>query len=521
MKTLWILEDQLAENHPGLGLLDPKTDCLLFIESGARARVLPYHRQRLTLLFSAMRHYAAERRAEGWHVEYHRVENTPQYLPALLEHLAKIRNISPTLSPRIFLMEPNNFFEARAIDKIASALPGGLTLLPTNLFLVPRQEFADWARGKKRLLMEAHYRRMRTKLGILLDECGEPLGGKWNFDAENRGGVADWRKAGSPRPGSPPACKPDQITTEVIETVDKLFATHPGRASDFWLPVTRAESLAWLDDFITSRLGEFGNWQDLMLEGEHTFFHSVISPMLNIGLLHPRECVEKATEALASRRAPLAAVEAFIRQIIGWREFVNGIYWLKMPAYSDNNGLDARRPLPEFFWTGETSMRCVGKCVRQALDTGYNHHIQRLMILGNFFLLAEIDPREVLRWFSALYVDAHDWVMAANVLGMILHADGGFMATKPYAASAAYVSRMSNYCTGCRYRPDRKTGEDACPFNVLYWNFYDRHSARFAHNPRTAMPVRSWLKRAPEERERIVREAQHFLESLAGERTAR
>jgi deoxyribodipyrimidine photolyase-related protein len=507
VKTLWILEDQLAEDHPGLARLDRTKDCLLFIESEARARFLPYHRQRLVLLFSAMRHFAADREKEGWRVEYHRVEDTPQYLPALEHHIA---NHGPE---QILLMEPNNHFEALAVEKISRNLPCAIHIFPTNLFLVPRDAFASWAQGKKRLLMEAHYRRMRTELGILLEENGEPVGGKWNFDAENRGGVKDWYKAGSPKPQGDLRSWPDAITREVMETVEHIFSDHPGGAADFWVPVTRAESLAWLDRFIDTRLSEFGNWQDLMLDGEPTFFHSVISPMLNIGLLRPLECVEKAERAHREGRAPLAAVEAFVRQIIGWREFVNGIYWLKMPDYSESNELNANRPLPEFFWTGDTDMRCVGQCVKQVLATGYNHHIQRLMILGNFFLLAEISPREVLRWFSALYLDAHDWVMAANVLGMILHADGGFMATKPYAASAAYISRMSNYCTGCRYDPDRKTGEGACPFNVLYWHFYDRHAERFAGNPRTAMPVRSWLKRKPSDRERIVREATAFLEA--------
>jgi deoxyribodipyrimidine photolyase-related protein len=506
MKSLWILEDQLVEDHPVLSTLDRTKDRLLFIESEARARALPYHRQRLVLLFSAMRHYAEQRRQEGWHVDYHCVEDTPQYLPALETHIKKSK------PERILLMEPNNHFEAVAIQKIAHSLQCTLQIFPTNLFLVPREDFATWAQGKKRLLMEAHYRRMRSELGILLEPNGDPAGGQWNFDAENRGGVQDWRKAGSPMPQADPRSEPDAMTRQVIETVDNLFADHPGRAADFWVPVTRKESLEWLERFIDTRLPEFGNWQDLMLNGEYTFFHSVISPMINIGLLHPLECVAKAECAFREGRAPLAAVEAFIRQIIGWREFVNGIYWLKMPEYAESNALEANRPLPEFFWTGETDMRCVGQCVKQVLATGYNHHIQRLMILGNFFLLAEIRPQEVLRWFSALYLDAHDWVMAANVLGMVLHADGGFMATKPYAASAAYISRMSNYCDGCKYHPDRKTGEGACPFNLLYWNFYDRHAKRFANNPRTAMPVRSWLKRNPADKERIIREAAEFLD---------
>jgi len=271
--------------------------------------------------------------------------------------------------------------------------------------------------------------------------------------------------------------------------------------------------LRWLESFVATRLAGFGPWEDLMVEGEALLFHSVISPLINLGLLTPRECIEQAIAAYARGAAPLNSVEGFVRQIAGWREFINGVYWLKMPEYAGVNGLDAQRPLPDFFYTGETDMNCLRQCVTQVKATGFNHHIQRLMVLGNFLLLGGVRPAEALRWYLEMYVDAHDWVMAANVLGMVLHADGGFMATKPYAAGSGYISRMSNYCDGCRYQPKLKTGPEACPFNYLYWDFYARHEKRFARNPRIGMALKKLAKKSPAERQAIRASAEEFWAS--------
>jgi deoxyribodipyrimidine photolyase-related protein len=308
--------------------------------------------------------------------------------------------------------------------------------------------------------------------------------------------------------------KPDRITREVMTLVEKEFASNPGSADDFWLPVDREGALRWLDDFVATRLAGFGPWEDLMVEGEELLFHSVISPLINLGLLTPRECIGRAIAAHEKGRAPLASVEGFVRQIAGWREFVNGVYWLKMPEYETVNGLDAQHPLPDFFYSGDTEMNCLRQCLRQVLATGYNHHIQRLMVVGNFLLLAGVRPAEALRWYLEMYVDAHDWVMAANVLGMVLHADGGFMATKPYAAGSGYISRMSNYCAGCRFKPEIKTGAEACPFNYLYWDFYARHEKRFARNPRVGMALKTLAKKTPAERKAITDSARTFLREL-------
>jgi deoxyribodipyrimidine photolyase-related protein len=342
---------------------------------------------------------------------------------------------------------------------------------------------------------------------------GEPVGGRWNFDEENRKTFRDWGKAGKPQVAVEPV-KPDKITREVMALVDREFPKNPGSTEDFWLPVDRDGALRWLDVFISARLVGFGPWEDLMVEEERLLFHSVISPLINLGLLTPRECIEKAIAAYGRGKAPLASVEGFVRQIAGWREFINGVYWLKMPEYERVNGLNAQRGLPDFFYSGETDMNCLRQCLGQVLGTGFNHHIQRLMVLGNFLLLAGVRPQEALRWFNEMYVDAHDWVMAANVLGMVLHADGGFMATKPYAAGSGYISRMSNYCSGCRYKPEVKTGPEACPFNYLYWDFYARHEARFARNPRVGMALKTLGKKTPVERKAIADSAAEFLQRL-------
>jgi deoxyribodipyrimidine photolyase-related protein len=365
--------------------------------------------------------------------------------------------------------------------------------------------------------MEQHYRTYRQKLGVLLDHDGEPEGGAWNFDAENRKTISDWKKEGAPRPGVSATKNRvhDEITQKAISDVEHFFPNGIGRAVDCWLPVTRAEALESLASFIRERLPRFGDFQDLMLQDAPTMFHSLISGPLNLGLLNPMECIEAAEKAYLDGTAPLAAVEGFIRQILGWREFVNGVYWLKMPDYLSSNALHATRPLPDFFYTAKTDMQCLSLTISEAIDTSYNHHIQRLMILGNFLLLAGIDPRQSHDWFLEMYIDAHEWVMAANVLGMALHADGGFMATKPYAASAAYISKMSNYCSGCQFDPKKKTGPGACPYNLLYWDFYDRHGKRFASNPRTSMMVSSWNKRTESEKNLIRSEAAAFLESLS------
>ena len=506
MQTIWVLYDQLWTGNAAFAGCTPETGRVLMIESEAFFRKLPHHRIKLAFFISAMRHFSKELEAAGWEVDYHQHGNAKDYQSAIRAHVEKFRPSS------IRVLAPNDHALQCAIPALEKKSGVPIEVVPTNQFLLSRKDFAKWAGNAKSLRMENHYRAMRKSLGILMTRDGEPEGGAWNFDAENRGTVKDWKAAGAPRPKPAPDILRDEITERVILEVNDAFPKHPGDTNKLWLPTTRKEALAWLRHFVDDRLGLFGPFEDLMIEGEPLLFHSVLSPMLNIGLLTPMECVDAAVAALRSENPPpLASVEGFVRQIIGWREFVNGVYWLRMPEYQKVNALEAEIPLPAWLWEGTPPMHCMELAITQVRETGYNHHIQRLMVLGNYFLLTGCRPQEVLEWFTAMYVDAHEWVMAANVLGMVLHADGGFMASKPYAAGAAYISKMSDYCKGCRYEPTVRTGPEACPFHALYWSFYDRHQARFAKNPRVAAMIGNWNKRKPEEQSEVRKSATAWL----------
>lgn len=502
--TILVFGDQLTLENSALDAGEVGRDVVLLIEARDSG---PAHKIKRVFHIAALRAFAEELRSHGWQVEHRKLGDTPSFEAALLDHLSRKKPAA------LLAMEPNNWSQKKCLEAVVKKSGVDLRITPTCQFVTSRKDFLESAKGKKRLLMEAHYRRMRKELGILMQSDGEPEGGSWNYDSENRKSVRDWKKDGAPRPPLPVTSRRPRgpLVDQAIADVEKWFPDSPGNAADFWLPQTREGALELLDEFIKKRLPLFGDYQDLMLEDSPTMFHSIIAGPLNLGLLLPMECVNAAISAYKSGKAPLAAVEGFVRQIIGWREFVNGVYWLKMPDYIESNGLGAKRPLPKFFYTAETDMNCLSRTIGEVRDTAFNHHIQRLMILGNFLLLAGIQPREAHDWFLEMYIDAHEWVMAANVFGMALHADGGFMATKPYAGSAAYISRMSNYCAGCKFDPEKKSGTGACPFNVLYWDFYDRHTARFGKNPRTSMMVKSWLKRSEPEKEAIRRGAAEFL----------
>ncbi len=511
MDTIWILGDQLSLEHAVLAKTPPGAARIVMIESKARGAVHRFHQIKLVLVYSAMRHFAESLRESGWEVDYVLLEEALTFETGLQRHISRHR------PEKIVLAEPNSFFETEVIERLGRKLQVQIDLVPTTQFLMTRDDFHQWAKDSRRLLMENHYRRLRKRFGWLMDKDGQPVGGAWNFDPENRATFSIWKRAGRPTASTAPREKPDAITLAVIEMVAREFKDHPGRAADMWLPVDRAGALRWLNLFIRERLPTFGVYEDMMSEGEPFLFHSVLSPLLNLGLLTPRECVEAALRAYQKGEAPINSVEGYVRQIVGWREFINGVYWHRGQEYHALNELDAERPLPAWFYTGETPMNCLHHVVRQTLDLGWNHHIQRLMILGNFFLIAGIRPQEALRWFLEMYVDAFDWVMAANVIGMSLYADGGYMATKPYASTSAYIRKMSNYCAGCRFDPDQKTGPDACPYNYLYWNFIDHHADRFGENPRMRALVQGWQKRPAGDRAKALESAAAFLEKdLAG-----
>lgn len=500
-----VLGDQLTRMVASLGDLDPEADVVLMVEVAEEATYVRHHKQKIAFLFSAMRHFAEELRAEGVRVDYVRLDD-PGNSGSFGGEVA--RALGRHAVDRVIVTEPGEWRVLEAMRDWREELGVTVEIREDNRFLCSRGEFAAWAEGRKQLRMEFFYREMRRKTGFLM-EAGEPAGGQWNFDADNRkslpAGIA-----------VPPRRRfePDAITREVLDLVERRFGNHFGDLDGFGWAVTRTGALDALAFFLEAALPRFGDYQDAMKTGEPFLFHAVISPYLNAGLLTAEEVCIAAEREWREGRAPLNAVEGFVRQVIGWREYVRGIYWLAMPRYAQTNALEAQRPLPDFYWTGETDMNCLAQCVGDTRAHAYAHHIQRLMVLGNFALIAGIRPAEVEEWFLVVYADAYEWVELPNVHGMILFADGGLLASKPYAASGAYIDRMSDYCRGCRYDPKVKEGPKACPFNYLYWHFLIENESRLTRNPRMAMPYRTLAKMNPERRAAIEADASAFLGSL-------
>jgi deoxyribodipyrimidine photolyase-related protein len=355
--------------------------------------------------------------------------------------------------------------------------------------------------------MERFYRQMRVRHNILMNGK-EPVGGQWNFDADNR------KSFGRTGPGAVPAAlrwAPDAVTEEVVSDLRFHLPDLPGRFTPGLWPLTRTQALEALEDFVSHRLGRFGATQDAMWTGEPMLFHALLSSSLNLKLLNPREVIDAAVQAHAQGQASLSSVEGFVRQILGWREFMRGIYWLDMPGLRESNHLGHSRPLPAWFWSGQTGMKCLAESIGQTLDLGYAHHIQRLMVIGNFALLAGLNPQAVAEWFLAVYVDAVEWVELPNVAGMALYANGGRFTSKPYCASGAYIRRMSNYCDGCRYQPEKRTGSDACPITTLYWDFLLRHESELSANPRAALMMKHVAQLAPDARDALRTQAKQGL----------
>ena len=518
MVTIWILADQVSPENAALAAADKAQSVVLFVESKARGNVVRYHQQKLVLVYSGMRHFARELEAQGWRVDYHRLEDTPEFLAGLQRHVERFH------PEEIRLAAPNDHAMTVALPKFERRLGVPVRAVPTRQFLLDRDDFAAWAGDSPHLVMEEHYRRMRRRTGWLMEptpggtannpRAPRPVGGQWNYDPLNRLTYRQYAASGETQPRVPLRETPDDITAEVIPLIEREFPDHPGRARDFWFPADRAGALRWLDDFIDTRLARFGPYEDVSAQDHPVIYHSVLSPLLNLGLLHPRECVERVLAAFAEGRAPINSVEGFVRQVVGWREFINGAYWLRMPGYKDENFLQATRPLPAWFYTGHTEMNCLRQTITQALELGWMHHIQRLMVVGNFLLIAGIAPLEALKWYLEMTVDAYDWVMVPNALGIILYADGGFVATKPYAAGGGYIHKMSNYCEGCRYSPLKKTGPDACPFNALYWDFHARHADTLRTNPRVSRTVDTWESRPAADQRAVRASAGKFLDSL-------
>lgn len=477
--AVWILEDQLC---PSISSLAANTAVpVLMIESARHFGRWNFHKKRLVFQIASMRHFCDELRSAGRQVHYFGLSDRPyRDAVAAVRHFIKQTGIR-----RFVVAMPTEHHTRQWMLQLQEQLNIDIEFVDNDLFLLDLEEFSDWARSVKSPVMEFFYRRMRAKHNVLMDGR-KPVGGEWNLDKENRkrapaGLLVPHRKT----------FKPDETTRAVMKDVEKHFPTHPGSVEGFDLPVTREGAQQHLRDFIKNRLPLFGDYEDAMVTGQPVMFHSLISPLINAGLLLPMECTGAAVKEYEAGRAPLNSVEGFVRQILGWREYVYGIYQTFMPEYRQRNSRKNTRELPAFYWSGDTDMNCLKQSVGAVLDGGYSHHIQRLMVICNYSTLTGLNPQAVNDWFYAMYLDSHDWVVTPNVIGMGMAADGGTMATKPYVSSGAYIDRMSDYCKGCKYDVKRRTGEGACPFNYLFWTFLDEYRGHYKNNPRMTMMLKN------------------------------
>jgi len=505
---LLVLGDQLDRRVPQRVGLDLERDAVLMAEVREEAEHVPSHRQRTALFFAAMRHHAMDLVDAGYRVRYARLDSSANTHSLSGELERAIATLDPR---RVVVVRPGDLRVQADIERVCRRAAIELRVEEDRSFTCSLEEFNAWAGdGRKRLTMEYFYRERRRALGILMDAKGKPTGGQWNFDTENR---RSFSKAPSLRDSY--AARPDTVTREVMTLVEKTWPDAYGRMAQLPWAVTPAQAKRALDDFIDNRLCQFGTYEDAMWAGEPTLHHSRLSSAINLKLIDPMDCVRAAVKAFEEGRAAINDVEGFVRQLIGWREFIRGVYYREGPDYHNRNGLGQHGALPEFFWTGDTDMQCMRHCLGEVVDGAWGHHIPRLMVIGNFALLAGVHPGAVHQWFLGMYVDGVDWVTAPNVLGMSQHADHGVVGTKPYVASGRYIQRMSNYCKGCRYDPARRIGEKACPFTTLYWDFLLRHARQFASNPRMAMMMKNVARLDDDERRKISDQA-HALRNRLG-----
>ena len=501
-----ILGDQLDAKSTAFDGFDLKLDAVWMAEVAEEATHVWSHQARIALFLAAMRHFRDGLRERGFSVHYRALDDAPNAGRLAEELLATVSRLTPQ---KLIVVQPGEWRVEQSLQTAARQLGVELEIRPDRHFLSSRAEFAAHAKGRKQLRMEFFYREMRRKHAVLMDG-DQPVGGTWNFDADNR---ESFGKSGPGDVPQPIRFRPDEVTREVLELVAKRFAKQPGSLAHFGWPVTPEQAQAALHDFIQHRLPNFGKYEDAMWSsGDGRFaqpylFHSRLSAAMNLKLLDPRVVIAAAEEAYRKGRAPLASVEGFIRQILGWREFVRGIYWHFMPGYRDLNALNAQEPLPDFYWTSKTEMNCLREAIGQTLEFGYAHHIQRLMVTGLFSLLLGVKPQAVHEWYLAMYVDAVEWVELPNTLGMSQHGDGGLMASKPYVATSKYIERMSNYCAGCRFDPAKSTGDDACPFTTLYWDFLLRHEKFLAKNQRMTMQLKNLARLDAPKRKAIQQQA--------------
>jgi len=507
-QLLVVFGDQLTTDTSAFRALDKNRDVVLMMEVAEEAEHVPSHRQRTALFLSAMRHFALDLQKKGYRVRYVKIDdpdNGGTFTPELQ------RAVTSLQPKKILCTHPGEWRVMEMAGSWEKKTGVPVDIHDDDHFYLTPDEFAKWRTGKKSIVLETFYRWMRKRESVLMTTGGKPAGGEWNYDKQNRETFKQTPR--TPKPYTPRA---DTLTREVIETVLKRWPDGYGAldADSFRWPVTRAEALRALEDFIEKRLPLFGKHQDAMWTEDPFLRHSLLSSSVNLHLLNPREIVSAALEAYEKGDAPINSVEGFVRQLLGWREFIRGVYWTEGRGYRKRNFLRQRGDLPDFYWTGETDMKCMSECVRQVLEHGYGHHIQRLMVTGQFALTSGVSPQQISDWYLAMYVDAVDWVTLPNTLGMVMHADGGVVGTKPYAASGAYISRMSNYCEHCRYDPKKRHGENACPVTTFYWDFLNRNHDSFRSNNRMALVMKSLDRIGKEDMVQITTSARRLRRDL-------
>ncbi|RNC94992.1 MAG: cryptochrome/photolyase family protein [Oricola sp.] len=506
-KTLrMLLGDQLSRDLSALRDADPEHDVIVMAEVWDEATYVRHHKKKIAFIFAAMRHFAAGLEAEGFTVDYRRLDADDDAIASFTDALWAA--IDRHGADRIVVTEAAEWRVLAMQQGWADLFGIQVDIRDDDRFIASRADFARWADGRKALRMEYFYREMRKKTGYLMEDGG-PAGGQWNFDADNRAPPKD----GLDFPDRPDWTV-DETTREVLDLVGERFGDHFGDLEPFAYPVTRRQALHYLNWFVEHALPDFGTFQDAMVTGAALMFHSHLSALINVGLLDPRECCKRAEKAWRDGAVPINAAEGFIRQIIGWREFIRGVYWRNMPDYGDSNALGATRDLPDWFWSGETHMNCLRQAITETKENAYAHHIQRLMVIGNFSLLAGLDPKQVQEWFLIVYHDAYEWVEMPNVVGMALYADDGLFASKPYASSGAYIDKMSDYCGSCRYRVKVKNGPKACPFNYLYWNFLIENRETLAGNRRMGMMYGTLDRMSGDKVEAVRDDAARFFKGI-------
>ncbi len=495
-----VLGDQLDPDAAAFDDFDPAQDAVWMAEAIEESTHVWSSKQRIAIFLAAMRHFAQALRAAGRLLHYARLDDPDNRGSLAAELQATLKAVRPQ---RVVMTAPGDWRVWQSLKAVVETAGLALEVCEDRHFYTTVREFAAHAKGRKSLRLEYFYRELRQRHGVLMQD-GQPVGGQWNFDADNR------EAFGRAGPGALPeraTFEPDALTREVIALVNLRFAQHPGTLDSFAWPVTRDQALQALARFIEQRLPLFGRYEDALWPGEPWLYHSQLSAALNLKLLNAREVVQAAEAAYHAGHAPLQSAEGFIRQILGWREYVRGIYWTQMPTYAERNALDARHALPAWYWTGQTDMACLRDAITQTLQHGYAHHIQRLMVTGLYTLLLGVRPQQVHAWYLAVYVDAVEWVELPNTLGMSQYADGGMMGSKPYIATGKYIQRMSPHCKGCRYDPTQRSGDGACPFTTLYWDFLMRHEAMLAKNPRMALQVKNLVRMSDAEKHAVIARA--------------